>query len=76
MKQVGIEALLTLIIQFGFIWMTFKSIQAVHIERFFHQTPKGLSMLIVLISIAVGYTCASFFMNFFDSIRNLTFLIK
>lgn len=35
MKQVGIEALLTLIVQFGFIWMTFKCIQGIHVERFF-----------------------------------------
>lgn len=76
MKQVGIEALLTLIVQFGFIWMTFKCIQGIHVERFFRQAPKGLSMLIVLLSVAIGYTCADFFVSFFDSIRNLTFLIK
>lgn len=76
MKLVGIEALISLVVQFSFIWLAFKSIQGLHIERLFREMPKTLPLLIVLLSIAIGYTSANFFMSFFDSIRNLIYIVK
>ena len=76
MKLVGIEALINLIIQFSFIWLTFKVIQGLHIERMFREVPKVWPIFLALLSITIGYTSATFFMNFFDSIRNLVYLVR
>lgn len=76
MKLIGIEALISLVVQFSFIWLAFKSIQGLHIERLFRETPKTLPLLNVLLSVTIGYTSVSFFMAFFDTIRNLIYIVK
>lgn len=74
MRTIGIQAIISIIVQIGFIVLAFRAIQSIHIERFLHQDSIGLRLLIVLLSIAIGASCATFFMNFFDLIRNLMFL--
>lgn len=61
----GLASWLTLILQMLFILMTFRGLQSFHLERMFRQTPPGLPLLTVLISVAVGSACGSFFAEFF-----------
>lgn len=76
MKQIGIDAILTIVVQLGFIWITFRCLQELHTERLFRKVPRVLPLLKVLLSIAIGYGCASFFMSFFGSLQNLGYLLK
>ncbi|KRM13513.1 DUF1146 family protein [Paucilactobacillus suebicus] len=76
MKTIGIDAIITIVVQLGFIWITFRCLQELHIERLFRQAPKTMPLLKVLLSIAIGYGCASFFMSFFGSLQNLGYLLK
>ncbi|MDO4854964.1 MAG: DUF1146 domain-containing protein [Limosilactobacillus gorillae] len=69
--MVYLKTLITLIVQIGFILVTFRAIKSIQIERFFRQSPEGLPLLIVLVSIAVGYACASFFTNFFTTLSTI-----
>lgn len=62
----GIASWLTLILQLLFILMTFRAIQSFHLERIFNNhAPQGLPLLTVLLSIAIGSACGSFFAEFF-----------
>lgn len=76
MREVGIQSLITLIVQFGFIWVTFWSIQSLRIDHLFKNPPKALPTIIVLLSVAIGYSCASFVMSIFNTISNLSYLVK
>lgn len=62
----GIASWLTLILQLLFILMTFRGLQSFHLDRLFnHHAPDGLPLLTVLVSIAIGSACGSFFAEFF-----------
>lgn len=61
----GLASWLTLILQILFILMTFRGLQSFHVERLFRQPPQGLPLLTVLLSIAIGSACGSFFAEFF-----------
>lgn len=76
MQVTGIHALIEIIVQLLFIWLAFSAVQGFHIERFFNHPPKTLPLLIVLISTALGYLCASFFLNIITAIGNLTYLVR
>lgn len=76
MKVVGIQALITLITYIGFIGISFWSIQDLHIERFIPMRATQGKLLIVLLSIVIGYGTSSFFLSLIDNIRNLIFLVK
>ncbi|WP_369523216.1 DUF1146 family protein [Secundilactobacillus paracollinoides] len=38
--------------------------------------PTQARVLIVMLSVTVGYTCSSFFLNFIDNVRNLIYIVK
>ncbi|KRM93634.1 DUF1146 family protein [Lentilactobacillus senioris] len=76
MKIVGIQALITLISYVGFIGLAFWSIQDLHIERFIPMRAAQGKLLIVLLSVVIGYSTSSFFLSLIDNIRNLIFLVK
>lgn len=76
MKLIGIQSLITLVTHITFIMLAFWSIQEVHLERLMPLRPLQGKLLIVLLSVTIGYTCSSFFLSFFDNVRNLIFLIK
>ncbi|KRK99445.1 hypothetical protein FD04_GL002262 [Secundilactobacillus odoratitofui DSM 19909 = JCM 15043] len=76
MQTIGAQALLTIVSHFVFIFVAFWSIQKVHIENVMRLYPNQARVLIVLLSVAVGYTCSEFFLNFIDNVRNLIFLVK
>ena len=69
----GIHALLEIIVQFIFIWLAFTAIQGFHVERLFKRP---LPLAIVLLSTAIGYLCANFFLGILTAIGNLTYLVR
>ncbi|WP_461240403.1 DUF1146 domain-containing protein [Paucilactobacillus sp. N302-9] len=76
MRQIGFQSLITLVVQFGFIWLAFRSLQGLRLDHLFRKPPKTLPTLIVLLSVAIGYSCASFVVSFFNTISNLIYLTK
>ncbi|HJA20989.1 MAG TPA: DUF1146 family protein [Candidatus Limosilactobacillus intestinipullorum] len=76
MQMTGVHALLEIVVQFIFIWLAFTAIQGFHLERFFHRPPRTLPLAIVLLSTAIGYLCASFFLGILTEIGNLTYLVR
>ena len=72
----GIKALVEIIIQLGMIWLAFTAIQGFHFERYFRRPPRTLPLAIVLLSTAVGYLCASFFIGFINAVSQLPGLLR
>ncbi|KRM36422.1 hypothetical protein FD34_GL000126 [Limosilactobacillus pontis DSM 8475] len=58
------------------MWLAFNAIQEFHVERFFKHPPRTLPLAIVLAATAVGYLCASFFLNIISAIGNLVYLVR
>ncbi|MCI1950292.1 MAG: DUF1146 domain-containing protein [Lentilactobacillus buchneri] len=56
--------------------MAFRSVQEIHIERYLPLRALPGKLLIVLLSIAIGYACAQFFLSVITNIQNLIYLIK
>lgn len=71
MQYTGTASVLTLLLQLAFIMIVFRAIQSFHLETFFRHPPRGLPALIVLISIALGYACGSFFAGFFAVLHGM-----
>ena len=76
MQMTGIHALLEIIVQFIFIWLAFTAIQGFHVERLFKRPPRTLPLAIVLLSTAIGFLCANFFLGILTAIGNLTYLVR
>lgn len=76
MNTIGIQALITLITYILFIAMAFWTVQEIHIERYIPLRAMPGKLLIVLVSIAIGYACSSFFLSVIFNIQNLMYLIK
>ncbi|WP_412989969.1 DUF1146 family protein [Pediococcus siamensis] len=77
MNLLGIQALLTLICYFFFIFISFWAIQGIHLERLIRvNNPNQFKTLIVLLSIGLGYLSSSFFLELINNIRNLGYLLK
>ncbi|WP_267878528.1 DUF1146 family protein [Lentilactobacillus hilgardii] len=74
--MIGIQAIVTLVTYFLFIAMAFRSVQEIHIERYLPLRALPGKLLIVLLSIAIGYACAQFFLSVITNIQNLIYLIK
>lgn len=72
----GLKALVEIIIQLGMIWLTFRAIQGLRIDRYFRQPPRTLPLVIVLFSTAIGYLCASFFIGFINAVSQLPGLLR
>lgn len=76
MKVYGINALFNLISDFLFIFIAFISLQSLRLDRY--VTPfkqKNFKILLVLISVAIGYGCSSFFLDFINNVKNLSYLL-
>ncbi|AQW22255.1 hypothetical protein PL11_010085 [Lentilactobacillus curieae] len=76
MSMFGLQSLITLFMYIFFIFLAFWSINEIHIERYLPIRALPGKLLIVLLSIALGYTVSSFFLSLIDNIRNLVFLFK
>ncbi|MFR0610460.1 DUF1146 family protein [Limosilactobacillus mucosae] len=76
MELTGLQALITIVIQLGFIWIAFYALQGLHMERCFRRPPKTLPLLTVLLATALGYLNASFLLTVLKAIRNLIYLAQ
>ena len=75
MKLVGIQGILTIISHLFFIALAFWAISGLHIERLMTFYPRQARVLIVMLAVAVGFGCSSFFLDFINNVRNLGYLV-
>ncbi|WP_281164706.1 DUF1146 family protein [Liquorilactobacillus sicerae] len=76
MKIYGINALLNLISNFLFIFIAFAALQSLRLDRYIAPSKqKNFKWLLVLIAVAIGYQCSSFFLDFINNVKNLSYLI-
>lgn len=76
MKQIGLNALLTIISNFAFILITFKVISNLRLENYVNnERKKTFRIFIVLLSTAIGFLVSQFFLGFIDNVRNLGYLV-
>ena len=76
MELTGLQALITIVIQLGFIWIAFYALQGLRMERWFRRPPKTLPLLMVLLATALGYLNASFLLTVLKAIHNLIYLAQ
>ena len=76
MELTGLQALITIVIQLGFIWIAFYALQGLHMERGFRGPPKTLPLLTVMLATALGYLNASFLLTVLKAIHNLIYLAR
>jgi conserved hypothetical integral membrane protein len=75
MKSLGVNAIFTLISHVVFIWLSFNFLQVIDWKKIYNgSNPRLLQLLIAFISIALGYTVSSFFLNIISVSQNLTLL--
>ena len=76
MELTGLQALITIVIQLGFIWIAFYALQGLHMELWFRLPPKTLPLLTVMLATALGYLNASFLLTVLKAIHNLIYLAR
>ncbi|WP_125573382.1 DUF1146 family protein [Levilactobacillus huananensis] len=75
MKLIGLQGILTIISHLAFIGLAFWAISALHIERLMTFYPRQSRVLIVMLAVAIGFGCSSFFLDFINNVRNLGYLL-
>ncbi|MEY8662233.1 DUF1146 family protein [Ligilactobacillus faecis] len=76
MQYVGIMSLLTIISHFLFIALAFVGIQSLRLDRYIVlKDQRPLKLVIVMLSVTIGYSCSSFFLSFMDSVVHLSYLV-
>lgn len=74
--MLGIQSVITLVCYLFFILVSFWCIQAIPFYKFMGKYENQARVLIVLLSIVIGYTVSTFFLNLITTIENLVFLVK
>ncbi|WP_125763623.1 DUF1146 family protein [Companilactobacillus hulinensis] len=75
MTSLGINAIITLVSHVVFIWLSFNILQVVDWRKIYNKSnPRMLQLLVAFVSIALGYTVSSFFLNIISVSQNLTLL--
>ncbi|WP_025024258.1 MULTISPECIES: DUF1146 family protein [Companilactobacillus] len=75
MTSLGIHAIITLVSHVVFIWISFNALQVVDWRKIYNKSnPRMLQLLVAFVSIALGYTVSSFFLNIISVSQNLTLL--
>ncbi|KAF1305476.1 DUF1146 domain-containing protein [Enterococcus saccharolyticus] len=72
MQVYGIDALIRIVSHLTFIYLTFWSLGSIRIETFFkalHTTQ--IRLILVLLSIAIGFTASTFFLEIIVLCKNL-----
>lgn len=65
MQYTGGTSVLNILVQVGFILMTLQALNSLQPAKLFKRPPQGLPLLIVMVAIALGSTCANFFLDCF-----------
>lgn len=70
----GIDAIVRIVSHLAFVYLVFWSLQSIRLEQFFKKDFYGqIRMLLVFISIGLGYMVSTFFLEFLTIFRNLLF---
>lgn len=76
MRQIGLNALLTIISNFTFILITFKILRDLRLDYYVNkERQQTFRLFLILVSTALGFLVSQFFLNFIDSVRNLGYLL-
>ncbi|WP_366915213.1 DUF1146 family protein [Companilactobacillus sp.] len=76
MHSLGITAIITIVSNLFFIWLSYNALQAVDWRKIYDKNnTRMLQLLVALISIALGYTVSSFFLSIINVSQNLTLLM-
>ncbi|GBG93990.1 membrane protein [Ligilactobacillus salitolerans] len=68
----GFTAILTICSHFVFIALSFSAIQSLRLDRYITPERQGkFKLVLVLLSVAIGFLCSEFFLSFVDNLRNL-----
>ncbi len=74
--MLGFQSLMTLVFYIFFTYLAFLGVQEIHIERYIPMRAFQGKLLIVLLSVTLGFAVSSFFISIIDNVRNLMFLFK
>ncbi|WP_178198212.1 DUF1146 family protein [Ligilactobacillus sp. Marseille-Q7487] len=76
MKFYGFMAILTMISHLAFITIAFNGLQALRLDHYIAREKQAkFKIVLVMLSVAIGYGCSQFFLSFIDNIRNLAYLL-
>jgi uncharacterized integral membrane protein (TIGR02327 family) len=70
----GLNALMHIISHFVFIFVAFRTLSTLRLEQFFKRGEiytTRIRVLLIMISVALGYTVSSFFLDFLTLIKNM-----
>jgi len=75
MQVYGFEALIHVLSHFSFVYLTFWSLQSIKYDYFLKKTNvTKIRMILTLISVAIGYTVSTFFLESMKLIANFLLL--
>ena len=76
MQYIGIMALLTIISHFVFIALAFVGLQSLRLDRYIGPAQQNsFRLVLVMVAVALGFACSSFFTSFVDNVVHLSYLI-
>lgn len=76
MQYIGIMALLTIISHFVFIALAFVGLQSLRLDRYIGPARQNsFRLVLVMVAVALGFACSSFFTSFVDNVVHLSYLI-
>ena len=74
MQFYGVDAMIRIVSHLLFIYATFWTLQSIRLDQFFKMHyNRQVRLIVVFISIAIGFTVSSFFLEFLALCRNLFF---
>lgn len=72
MTYIRVQSFITIVSHFIFILLSYWSIQSLRMDYLFRKGhPQQLKVFYLLLSLAIGYTASSFFLDFFMHTQNL-----
>lgn len=66
-----VSSLIKFVVEVGAVLITFQALRQLHLERLFRQEQPSWPLLMVLISVAIGYGCAQFCISFFETLYQM-----
>ena len=77
MRAVGVTGLLTILSHLFFIGVTFKLLQSFRFDQLIKRNHvRDGQLLMWFITIALGYTVSSFFLNLIQQFQNLIYIFQ
>ncbi|WP_041556478.1 DUF1146 family protein [Carnobacterium sp. 17-4] len=75
MNFLGVQALITIVSHLFFVLLTFWALKGIRIEKLIKKNNIGQARVLYLfVSITIGYTVSTFFIEFLLTSQNLIFL--